>query len=102
MSHKNSKNLGFANRRGSKKFFSMMNDDKPKFLRFLLWQMLWQKINPSESPQRDFSYGLDSNTCSDFLPCYLFTLAPAPPMIASTSLTLAIEVSPGVVIANAP
>ena len=36
------------------------------------------------------------------LPCYLLTLAPAPPMMASTSLTLAMEVSPGVVIASAP
>ena len=31
-----------------------------------------------------------------------FTRAPAPPMMASTSLTLAIEVSPGVVMASAP
>ena len=33
---------------------------------------------------------------------YLCTLAPAPPMIASTSLRLAIVVSPGVVMASAP
>ena len=33
---------------------------------------------------------------------YLCTLAPAPPMIASTSFLLAMVVSPGVVIANAP
>ena len=31
-----------------------------------------------------------------------FTRAPAPPMIASTSAQLAMEVSPGVVIARAP
>lgn len=33
---------------------------------------------------------------------YLFTRAPAPPMIASTSSLDAIDVSPGVVIARAP
>ena len=33
---------------------------------------------------------------------YLWTLAPAPPMIASTSLLVAMVVSPGVVIASAP
>ena len=33
---------------------------------------------------------------------YLFTLAPAPPIMASTSDTVAIVVSPGVVIASAP
>ena len=33
---------------------------------------------------------------------YLLTRAPAPPMMASTSLTLAMEVSPGVVMARAP
>lgn len=33
---------------------------------------------------------------------YLWTLAPAPPMMASTSFLLAIVVSPGVVIASAP
>ena len=43
----------------------------------------------------------------DFLPegassPYLLTLAPAPPMMASTSLRDAMEVSPGVVMASAP
>ena len=33
---------------------------------------------------------------------YLLTLAPAPPMMPSTSSTVAMEVSPGVVIASAP
>ncbi len=33
---------------------------------------------------------------------YRFTRAPAPPMMASTSDTEAMEVSPGVVIASAP
>lgn len=35
-------------------------------------------------------------------PDYLLTLAPAPPMMPSTSSTVAMEVSPGVVIASAP
>ncbi len=34
--------------------------------------------------------------------CYLCTLAPAPPIMASTSFLLAMVVSPGVVIASAP
>ncbi len=33
---------------------------------------------------------------------YLLTRAPAPPMMPSTSSTVAMEVSPGVVIASAP
>ena len=33
---------------------------------------------------------------------YLFTRAPAPPMMASTSPTVAMLVSPGVVMASAP
>lgn len=37
-----------------------------------------------------------------FLSFYLCTLAPAPPMIASTSFLFAMVVSPGVVIASAP
>ena len=35
-------------------------------------------------------------------PDYLLTLAPAPPMMPSTSSTVAMELSPGVVIASAP
>ncbi len=45
--------------------------------------------------ERGFSFG-------HFYFLYLCTLAPAPPMIASTSFLLAIVVSPGVVIASAP
>lgn len=51
------------------------------------------------------SYTASKSACQRYLlypSLYLCTLAPAPPIMASTSFLLAIVVSPGVVIASAP
>ena len=72
----------------------------------------WQKPPlDSDEPQDGFAILLKRsavltglNMCGCLLPQlpYLCTLAPAPPIMASTSFLLAIVVSPGVVMASAP
>lgn len=85
------------------------------YVGFLRKKLSAIRSNVSIVAIRRLGYHLETHTwkaIDQILPCakailvqslsYLCTLAPAPPMIASTSFRLAIVVSPGVVMARAP
>ena len=57
---------------------------------------------PSDAADGHFDSGAIQEFWGPDKPYQRFTRAPAPPMMASTSPTVAMEVSPGVVIASAP
>lgn len=70
------------------------------FWGYLRKSVLNAEISIIGTRKKDFTDLVKSFSIGKFL--YLCTLAPAPPMIRSTSFLEAMVVSPGVVIANAP
>ena len=61
------------------------------------------ELNDSLKYTKEHRYKLRTDALFIYIPLfYLWTRAPTPPIMASTSFLLAIVVSPGVVIASAP